>query len=326
MQTQLIHDVSLAAEILRAGGLVAFPTETVFGLGADARSATAITALFRAKGRPSDNPLIIHVADITAWSLAARELTAPAKKILQAFSPGPVTVVLPKNPAICSAATAGLDSVGIRIPADPIARQLLEAAGIPIAAPSANRSGRPSCTTWQSVREDLDGQIDAILAHNVPHGGLESSVVDCTGEVPILLRPGAVTLEDLRTLFPSARQLQAEDAVHTVASPGVNHPHYQPRAQVVLFETAADLLGMQILPPAAYCGLQPPPGDLPFVVEETFPSLAAYAHGFYEFLRRSDRAGAGAIYVQLASGGGIATALRDRQSRAAGSEGVRSKE
>lgn len=352
MKTRLLDDIEEAAQLLRQGKLVAFPTETVFGLGVDARSAAAVQRLFEAKGRPADNPLIVHLAEVPQWPWAARELTPTASKILELYAPGPVTVVLPKAPQICSSVTAGLDSVGIRIPAAELAHEILALAGIPIAAPSANRSGRPSGTTWQAVLEDLEGRIDAIVCHDVSHLGLESSVIDCTGAVPVLLRTGAVGLNDLQALFPAAQQLTsttsathspthsmleealaAEARVAAAASPGLKHPHYQPRARVLLLEPNSDELSFANTWQAvyqqltserlryAYAGLSPAPYGAE--LSQQFASLPAYAQGFYEFLRVADRAGVDVILLQAvavaeAEQSGLAAALRDRQRRAAG--------
>ncbi len=334
MNTILLDNVESAAQVLRAGGLVAFPTETVFGLGGDARNADAIQRIFSAKGRPGDNPLIVHVAELRQWPQVARELTTVGQRVLELFAPGPVTVVLPKSASICAEVTAGLDSVGLRIPAAELTRELLRRAGIPIAAPSANRSGRPSGTSWQSVLEDLDGRIDAILCIDVPHVGLESSVIDCLGDEPVLLRPGAVGLVDLKAHFPNARQavspsLQADSQPPTrTLSPGLNHPHYQPRAQVMLLEpdNGDDI---QDWHPGendkakriAYAGLREGPKAME--LSEKFASVEDYAHGFYEFLRKADRAQVDvvlleAISIAAAGSSGVAAALRDRQRRSAG--------
>jgi len=340
MKTRLLHDAEAAAQVLRAGGLVAFPTETVYGLGADASNTAAVARLFEAKGRPSDNPLIVHLADVADWPRAAREMTAVGRRILELFSPGPVTVLLPKAVNICSAATAGLDSVGLRIPDHELARDLLRRAAIPIAAPSANRSGRPSGTTWESVLEDLDGRIDAILCGDLPHIGLESSVIDCLGEAPILYRTGAIGLADLQLHFPKARQLvpsspsHEAQPTHTVVSPGLNHPHYQPRARVILLETGTtgnlattNEITHWLMPQhlsslrVAYAGLHSAPAGAIF--SECFPSWAEYGKGFYEFLRGADRLQADVVLLQAvpidaAHQLGVAAALRDRQRRAAG--------
>jgi L-threonylcarbamoyladenylate synthase len=324
--TQLLTDPGAAAQLLRSGRTVAFPTETVFGLGADACNANAVERIFLAKGRPADNPLIVHLGRIEDWPLAARNLTPVAREILVAFAPGPVTVILPKNPQICSSVSAGLETVGIRIPACPFAQEMLLSAGIPIAAPSANLSGRPSCTNWRAVQEDMAGRVDAIVAVDVPHIGLESSVVDCTGKSPILLRPGGITLEQLQSIFPTARQFSARDCelgdeTIAVSSPGMKHPHYQPVARVVLISSAnvASIPMPPIHTRSAFCGISQPSASAEFVLTRVFDSIEHYAQEFYEFLREADRSQVATIYVELACGEGIATALRDRQTRAAAS-------
>ncbi len=325
MQTKLIDSIQEAAEILRCGGLVAFPTETVFGLGVDACHERAVERLFAAKGRPSDNPLIVHLSDSCYWPLAASELTHCAAILLEHFAPGPITVVLPKNPQICPAVTGGLSTVGIRIPSARPARDLLRAAGIPVAAPSANLSGRPSGTTWQSVLEDLDGRIDAILTIDVHNVGLESSVVDCTGQIPVLLRPGAVGLTELQKYFADARGLQPDEPLEAalINSPGLRHRHYQPKAKVRLVEAEAKWSDEPSQPPRrfAYAGMENPPNNM--IVCQQYTSLAEFAQGFYEFLRAADRAAVDEVLIQLvtpaqAEQSGIAAALRDRQLRAAG--------
>jgi L-threonylcarbamoyladenylate synthase len=327
LRTRQLHRVEDAAALLRDGKLVAFPTETVFGLGGDARSPQTIERLFAAKGRPADNPLIVHLSDIDQWPLAARELTPVAEVLLRHFAPGPLTVIIPKHESICEHVSAGLDTVGIRIPSAELTRRLLRAAAIPVAAPSANLSGRPSCTNWKSVLEDLDGRIDAVLAMDTPNVGLESSVVDCTGSDPVLLRPGAVSLADLQRFYPQASQLWSSrggdsKGGNSRVSPGLRHAHYQPRATVRLVENAAEYVKRYAgqATTAAFCGLEIPDNAAEFSLCQRFASVESYAHGFYEFLRSADRAGAQVIYVQTVRGTGLAAALRDRQLRAAGFE------
>ncbi|MFN3191068.1 MAG: L-threonylcarbamoyladenylate synthase [Aureliella sp.] len=330
--TEYLHSATEAGKRLAAGDLVAFPTETVYGLGGDARDSSVINRIFQAKGRPSNNPLIVHVASIAECNLACDELPPIAASLLSRFSPGPLTVVVPKRKDICSEVSGGLNTVGIRIPSNFVAREVLRSAGVPIAAPSANLSGKPSCTTWQSVREDLDGRIDAILCSEDATLGLESTVVDCTGTTPVILRPGRVTLEDIRELHADAKnamdlsvhgpQSQNDSAAlsSTPVSPGLMHPHYQPKARVVLFETLKEL--DQICSSPGPASLAVVGVDLPLpknaALGLTFCSLPEYAAGFYEFLRTADRHKADLIAVQLAPNNGIGIALRDRQRRAAG--------
>ena len=313
--TERIDSPARAAEVIRAGGLVAFPTETVFGLGVDATNEQAVTRLFEAKGRPSNNPLIVHLSDPDDWGRAASRVTTQAMDFLQAFSPGPLTVVLPKLPEISPLVTANLPTVGIRIPDHAIARDILRRAEVPVAAPSANRSGRPSGTTWQAVLEDLDGRIDGIYCEDSTRIGIESTVVDCSNETPLLLRPGAITLRQLRNVVPEIRELPASSRATTrVNSPGLAHPHYQPLAEVILIH---DPMAESIEEEAAYCGLTGFDGVERLAMCKVFESLEAYAAGFYEFLREADRRSIPRVFVHHAPDRGIGHALRDRQHRAA---------
>lgn len=346
INTLRLTDETQAARLLQQGKLLAFPTETVFGLGADATNAGAVAAIFEAKGRPDDNPLIVHLADVDDWPMAARDMTSCARVLLSAFAPGPLTVILPKASGISDTCTAGLDSVGIRIPACHFAREILRQAKLPIAAPSANRSGRPSCTTWQAVLEDLDGRIDAVFCQNPDLVGLESTVVDCLGDVPVILRPGAVTLGDIQQHFPTASlspQIENANAETAVRSPGLRHAHYQPRAEVRLFRDVAELEALvgtatgrttccwmmplntswiecqDALEQAGMSRRQQTAGRQ-WMWCKKFNSLKDYAAGFYEFLRESDRRGADCILVHLVEDQGFAQALRDRQLRSAGAK------
>ncbi len=319
VNTALIQSPSVAAEIIRNGGLVAFPTETVFGLGVDATNEAAVRKLFEAKGRPNTNPLIVHVADAADWSSAAATLTPSAEALLAEFAPGPLTVVLPKRPEVSQMVTAGLETVGVRVPDHPVAQEVLRLAGTPVAAPSANRSGRPSGTRWRTVLEDLDGRVDAVYRQDGPAIGVESTVVDCTGPAATVLRPGAVTLDAIRRVIPDAREATGEatrESSSEVRSPGTLHPHYQPQAEVRLIDSPESIdpsSGNRI----AYCGLLPvEEGTLAF--SAVFETLDDYATGFYEFLREADRRGATLICIQRAPDQGIGHALRDRQRRAAG--------
>ncbi len=332
LATRRLNSIPEAAELLRAGRLVAFPTETVYGLGVDAYNTAAVERLFLAKGRPSDNPLIVHVASPQDWPRVARTMTESAAAFLAALSPGPLTVVLPKHPLISPLVTAGLDTVGVRIPACQQARELLQAVQRPIAAPSANRSGKPSCTTWQAVLEDLDGRIDALLQGTVSAVGLESTVVNCCGPVPVLLRAGAISLADLQAVVPETMTMQPTmlGTPQWLASPGLRHPHYQPAARVQLVDLWTEialpdlphLLSQASIQPmiykAAYAGLTPHPLAKQFELHATFATVEEYAAHFYEFLRRADRLQVEVIYLQRAGEEGIGHALRDRQQRAAG--------
>lgn len=307
--TLLTDSVEAAADVLRGGGTVAFPTETVYGLGAPAFDAVAVAAVFRAKGRPSDNPLIVHVADAAAVAHVA-VVTDLGARLLAAFAPGPISLVLPARGGLPPAVTAGLDTVAVRVPGHPVARALLRAAGVPVVAPSANRSGRPSPTTWEAVRDDLDGRIDAILQGTPTAVGLESTVVDATGAVPVVLRPGAVTLEAIRRVAPDAVALSLDRADGPARSPGLRHRHYAPAARVRLVtrgdEPAAD---------AAFIGLSAPaPG---YALVEVCPDVEAYARLVFSVFRQADAAGLRRIDAQAVPDVGLGRALMDRLRRAA---------
>ena len=325
LPTQKITEPEIAAEILSQGGIVAFPTETVFGLGADATNQTAVERLFVAKGRPADNPLIVHLANAADWRLAAEQLTPVAEKLLAQFAPGPISVVLPKREEILPQVTGGLDTVAIRIPDCSVARRILAECQRPIAAPSANLSGRPSATRWQAVWEDLSGKVDAVVCLNSARIGLESTVVDCCGSVPIVLRSGGISIDAVRELFPEARMLNSLtpniDASLPSApnSPGLRHAHYRPTAPVQLYSAQSDIERGLSYKTAACCSLgKTEDRKADWLLLREFEDVEEYAREFYEFLREADRKGAKLIMVQYAPGEGIGLALRDRQLRAAG--------
>lgn len=312
-QPELCDDPLRAAHLLRGGGLVAFPTETVYGLGVDATNAAAVRRLFAVKGRPTDNPLIVHIGELEQLESAARHVPSIAVELLRRFAPGPLTIVVPKRAQIVDAVTAGLDSVGVRIPAEPIAREMLRLADRPIAAPSANRSGRPSCTTYQSVIEDFGDEIDAILMGQPAAIGLESTVVDCLGAAPRILRPGAITLEQVQQIDPRAT-MAGQEILPGENSPGRRHPHYRPRA-VVRLVTSPD--EAPAAAEAAYIGLQSHPEPLRFGWCCRFASVDDYARAFYEALREVDRRHLHVVYCERVPETGTGTALNDRLARAA---------
>ncbi len=237
------ESIAEAAKIIREGGLVGMPTETVYGLGADALNEQAVLSIFAAKNRPADNPLIVHVSSLEEIAPLVREIPESAKMLMEAFWPGPMTLILPKADCISHAVSAGLDTVGIRMPASEAARALIRAAGRPIAAPSANRSGKPSPTTAQHVFEDMDGRIPMILDGGECEVGVESSVIDVTGKTPIILRPGGITPEMVEGVLGSC---EVDEHVMSplkegelVRSPGMKHRHYSPEAKTVIYEGGA---------------------------------------------------------------------------------------
>ncbi|MFO1520532.1 MAG: L-threonylcarbamoyladenylate synthase [Kiritimatiellia bacterium] len=308
MKTLVTSSPRSIARLLAAGGVAAFPTETVYGLGANAFDAEAVRRIFRAKGRPQDNPLIVHVASIDQVGSVADRVTPAAARLLAAFAPGPITVVLPAHPLLPAVVTAGLGTVGVRIPSHPVARALLGVCGFPLAAPSANRSGRPSPTTWRAVRTDLDGRIAGILRGAAADFGLESTVVDCTGRVPVLLRAGAVTLEQLRKVAPSIR-VAARNAALRARSPGQKYRHYAPAAVVTVIPAGAPP------PPCdAFIGLHAPPGAPRR--RRICADADAYARELFHFFRVCDAAGVRRIACEAVPETGIGLALMDRLRRA----------
>jgi L-threonylcarbamoyladenylate synthase len=308
------RDVLVAAGILRRGGLVAFPTETVYGLGADATDAAAVRRIFAAKGRPADNPLIVHVADPEGVGEVAR-LTPLARDLTRRFWPGPLTVVVPALASVPPEVRAGLPTVAVRCPGHALARALIRAAGTPVAAPSANLSGRPSPTTAEAVLEDLDGRVDAVLDGGPCPRGIESTVVDCTGERPRILRLGALPAEALG-LPPRAEAEGAE------ASPGTRHRHYAPAVPLYVVEDAAGLeAALRARPDAAVlCGraeadrLGLVPGPAVHVFAEDPEARAAE---LFAALRRLERSGRPAIVAVAPPPVGLDAATADRLWRAA---------
>ncbi len=230
----------LPAEALAEGRTVAFPTETVYGIGANALDESAIKKIYKAKGRPSDNPLIVHVTDMESVEALVEEVTPVAEKLMAAFWPGPLTIIFKKSIAVPVSVTAGLSTVAIRMPSHPIARDLIEQSGVPVAAPSANLSGKPSPTSGEHVIEDLNGRVDYIVVGDQTDVGLESTVVDATGDVAMILRPGGVTKEALEAVVG---QVHVDPAIEASSmeklipkSPGMKYTHYAPEAEVLMVQ------------------------------------------------------------------------------------------
>lgn len=308
-----------AAAFIRRGQTCAFPTETVYGLGADAFCEAAVRAIFEAKGRPPDNPLIVHVTRPDQVPHVAQRIPGAARQLMERFFPGPLTLVLPRHPDLPPVVTAGLDTVGVRMPRHPVAQAFLAACGTPVAAPSANRSGRPSPTSWQAVLADLDGRIPCLLRGGRTEAGLESTVVDATGAAPVVLRAGVVTLEQLRAVCPKARLADEEylaDEKHEAPprSPGTRYRHYAPRACVRLVDRPGDARPDA---PAAYIGLTPPEHPRAFRRVQVCADEAEYARELFHFFRESDAAGCAVIYAERVPPHGLGRALMDRLQRAA---------
>ncbi len=308
-----------AAAVLRAGGLCAFPTETVYGLGADALNPAAVARIFAAKQRPADNPLIVHVADVAAARALARDFPPLAERAAEALWPGPLTIVLPRGDRVPDVTTAGQPTVALRVPAHPVALALLRACGRPLAAPSANRSGRPSPTRAAHVLADLGGRVELILDGGPTLHGLESSVLDLAGPRPLLLRRGAVGLEQLRALLGEVDRLEAGDAAAAARSPGLRHRHYAPRARVELVaEGAGEQAAERALAAGDRVALIVRRAVVSAAVVEHLPgSLADFAHALFASLRALDEAVVDRIVVEAVPEHGIGAAIMDRLRRAA---------
>jgi len=241
--------IAKAARILKEGGIVAFPTETVYGLGADALNPEAVRKIFEAKGRPPDNPLIVHIASKEQLHELARDIPAHAFDLMDAFWPGPLTLVLKRKDIVPDVTTGGLDTVAVRMPDNDIALELIREAGTPLAAPSANVSGRPSPTTAEHVIADLAGRIDAVIDAGPVKIGVESTVVDMTADIPVILRPGGIGIEDIRKHVDEVITGYTEGEIseeEAVRSPGMKYTHYSPLTEVVLVEGSMSAVAARI--------------------------------------------------------------------------------
>lgn len=334
METKLltVAEIDEAGEILRNGGLVGMPTETVYGLAADAFNPAAVRSIFVAKGRPQDNPLIVHISALDQLETIAAEVPEAAKKLAEAYWPGPLTMVLKRRPEIPDEVTAGLDTVAVRFPSHPIARRLIDAASTPLAAPSANLSGSPSPTTAAHVMSDLGGRIAAIVDGGPCDVGLESTVVLMAGERPILLRPGGVTHEQLEAvlgpvLIDKAVRQKIDDT-ERVSSPGMKYRHYAPKAPVQAIcgdsrKTADYILARLAETEQRVCVIcYAEYGDTfrntDHIVYGTELHPETLAHGLFDALRTADRMNCDRIFIQCPPDGGIGLAVANRIKKAAG--------
>jgi L-threonylcarbamoyladenylate synthase len=322
--------IEQAATLLRLGMLVAFPTETVYGLGANALHAPAVESIFAAKGRPSNNPIIVHVADVAAARRLAADWPERASLLAEKFWPGPLTIVLPKRAEVPDIVTAGSSTVGLRVPAHPVALALLRAAEIPIAAPSANRSMRISPTTANHVLRGLDGRIDFVLDAGPTSGGLESTVLDLTTDPPQLLRPGLITVDQLEAIIgpiASGQHAVSKSSTAPLRSPGMLERHYAPRAKVVCISAENRVLVQELLQSNQRLGWLRLAGTNPELQLSTesnktiildMPADAAqYSARLYAALHELDDAGVDQIVVDLPPGGDAWLAVHDRLRRAA---------
>ena len=311
MKTVLTRSAVEAAGFVKLGGIVAIPTETVYGLGANVFDELAISRIFEAKQRPDDNPLIAHVSSVDEITELAIEIPSNAQRLIDRFFPGPLTLVLHKSDRVPLLATAGLETIGVRMPRLDLAKDFLLACGAPVVAPSANLSGRPSPTTWEAVLEDLEGRVDCILQDDSTEIGLESTVVDCTTDPPVLLRKGAVSMESLREFVP---EIVVADSNYATAprSPGLKHKHYSPRARVIVVDAQADSFATE--EDVAFIGVTTPLASVKR--SRVCRSVDEYAATLFEFFRECDRLNIATIYCEAVPEQGIGAALMDRIRRA----------
>lgn len=312
--------IERAAQVIRRGGLVAFPTETVYGLGANAFDPDAVAKIFRAKGRPTDNPLIVHLAGADELEVAAVDVPDQARKLGAAFWPGPLTLVLPASPRVPRMTSGGLDTVAVRVPSHPVAVALIRASRTPIAAPSANRSGRPSPTQARHVLDDLDGRIELILDGGPCAVGVESTVLDLTGERPVILRPGGLSRSSIEAVIGEVRTLEQVPG-SAMRSPGTRYRHYAPKARMVL-AGPPEVNGVvdELLSAGRTVGAittRTLAGGRPGLKVRVVPGdLAGYARELFTALRELDDLGCEVIVAETVGEDGLGSAVMDRLRRA----------
>lgn len=321
-----------AAAVIRQGGTVIFPTETVYGLGANALDEKSVSRIFEAKGRPSDNPLIVHISNYDMLLYCIGEpLSEKAQKLMAFFWPGPLTIIFKKSKAIPNEVTAGLDTVAIRMPDDSIALSLIQKSGVPIAAPSANISGKPSPTAPEHVITDMDSRVDVILCTKSTRVGLESTVIDISGEIPIVLRPGGVTLEELRKVLGEVEVDKGLEPGSVPKSPGMKYTHYAPKAPMTIVRGNEAKVRDKILELA---GKHRDKGSKVGIltVDENKENYTGYdvisigsredsaqaAHNLFDALREFDKLMVDIIYAEAISEEYLGLAVMNRMKKAAG--------
>ena len=336
------EELAEAAAVLKSGGLVAFPTETVYGLGGNALDEDAARKIYAAKGRPSDNPLIAHISCAAELAPLVREIPEAGRKLMEAFWPGPLTMIFPKSSKVPYGTTGGLDTVAVRMPDDPVASRLIALAGVPVAAPSANTSGRPSPTTADHVWQDMNGRIDMIIDGGPVGIGVESTIVDMSSPVPSVLRPGAITMEMLREVLgevavdPAILGPMKEDV--KPKAPGMKYRHYAPKAELTLVETTGPVESMvekvkelahEKLVQGCQVGIICTDESRSCYAEGTVRSIGAresqesVAHNRYAVLREFDDLKVEYIFSESFSEDHLGQAIMNRLSKAAGYKIVR---
>lgn len=326
MKTRLLkdteEDIRIAAKIIEQGGLVAFPTETVYGLGANAMDADAVRKIYEAKGRPADNPTIVHIAERKELGQVTFLVTEDMKTLMDRFWPGPMTMIVPRGEYIPYVTTGNLETVGVRMPENEVARELIRRSGCPIAAPSANLSGRPSPTTAQHVIDDLDGRIDAVIQSGPCRIGIESTVIDMTGKIPMILRPGYITKKDFEEalgqeilLDPTLNRKPREGEDFHPKAPGMKYRHYAPRAEMIIFK------GDRIRVEAAIDqerAEREALGQKVFVIDFDEDRETVAAHEIFAMLRQADREGADVILAAALPQRGVGFSVMNRMLKSAG--------
>lgn len=326
------EDLQKAGKILRQGGLIGIPTETVYGLAANAFNGAAVANIFKAKCRPMDNPLIVHIAELEEWKPLVSFIPEEAKILAEKFWPGPLTIILPKSDLIPDEVSAGLSTVAVRMPSHPVAREIIKAAGVPLAAPSANLSGKPSPTTAEHVLHDMDGRIEGVVDGGESNVGVESTVITLAEDVPTLLRPGGITLEQLKEVLG---EVKVNHAVYDqlkegeqAASPGMKYKHYSPAANVIVLKGSTEKY-------VKYVNEHAGEGVAALCYEEEMDALnvntiscgradnsMSQAHNLFDALRKADEIGATVAYAHYPSTEGVGLAVYNRLMRAAAFEVV----
>lgn len=320
-------DIARAAEILRNDGIVAIPTETVYGLAGNALKGSCVKKIFSAKGRPSDNPLIVHISDISQWAPLVTHIPESAMALADKFWPGPLTIILPKSDIIPDEICGGLDTVAVRMPSNKTAMAIIDMCGFPLAAPSANASGKPSPTLAEHVKADLDGRIDAIVDGGECSVGVESTVISLAGDVPRLLRPGGITPEMLTEVLG---EIIIDDAVFNklqegavAASPGMKYKHYSPEAEVILVKSDYEKYIKYALEnadegTALLCFEGEESHKIKSVTYGRRDDPLSQAKHIFDALRQLDEAGAKKVFARFPESGGVGLAVFNRLIRAAG--------
>ncbi len=333
MKTKILttekKDIETAARIIRRGGLVAFPTETVYGLGANALDEDAVAKVYEAKGRPSDNPMIVHISRASDIGQLTRMLSPEIVALIENFWPGPLTLVLKKKEGVPDRTTGGLDTVAVRMPDSKAALELINVSGCPIAAPSANLSGSPSPTRADDVISDMDGRIDAIIRGEDCRVGIESTVVDMTGEVPVILRPGVITADNIeaaigkKVIYDSALAAETSEGDEDFApkSPGMKYKHYAPKAQMIVVEGSHEKVKAEI---ERLKGLNERLGNNVGVILFEEKAFIEAAHDFFANLRDLDNEGVDLILAgAMSETDGVGFAVMNRMFKSAGYNIVR---